>query len=467
VDYSILYAGRKFIPFTYTHVNVTEERNERLFCFGSMAFSEEEEVRAMVHSYRGTQSPRPKTQDLRPLFGFTLVELLVVITIIGILIALLLPAVQSAREAARCLQCQNNLKQLALGCLNHEQSQGFYPTGGYGFAWTGVGSRGFDWHQPGGWLFNILPYIEQQDMHDLDANFELGSDAQLTAAMYRTQTPLTMFNCPSRRAPIVYPWVSSAIWFGDWRCGMYQPKKDASTQYPMVARSDYAACGGDYWTMPSWPHPAQNTFAGPNGKVANGGYVCIDGSDSNHWHDAQTVLGRADLYQDWPGSGIFGPAHASGVSYCCSTVKTADITDGTANTYLAGEKSLCPDAYYETANAGQGSGGDDEWALQGYDYDNYRFANDYSTCYDPRTGQKCMLHTSSNNPDGTQRVSEGPYQDIPGFYLELGFGGPHSSGVNMAMADGSVRMIEYSINPLVHGHLANRRDGFAIDADHR
>ena len=99
--------------------------------------------------------------------GFTLVELLVVITIIGILIALLLPAVQAAREAARRVQCSNHLKQLALGAVNHESANGYLPTGGWGNLWVGDADRGFGAPQPGAWTFNVLPFIEMQELHDL------------------------------------------------------------------------------------------------------------------------------------------------------------------------------------------------------------------------------------------------------------------------------------------------------------
>ena len=91
--------------------------------------------------------------------GFTLVELLVVITIIGILIALLLPAVQAAREAARRMQCANNIKQVALALHTYESAKSCFPPG---LIWDCPGSRCYVW----GWSAYTLPYMEQQGLYD-------------------------------------------------------------------------------------------------------------------------------------------------------------------------------------------------------------------------------------------------------------------------------------------------------------
>ncbi len=103
--------------------------------------------------------------------AFTLVELLMVIAIIGILVALLIPAINAAREAARRSQCQNNLRQIGVAVLNHESAVKHFPTGGWGQKFVGDADRGFNEQQPGPWCYTILPFLEEQ------AIFELGKGA--------------------------------------------------------------------------------------------------------------------------------------------------------------------------------------------------------------------------------------------------------------------------------------------------
>ena len=120
--------------------------------------------------------------------GFTLVELLVVIAIIGVLVALLLPAIQAAREAARRTQCSNQLRQLSIAFQNHHDVQKHLPTGGWGFVWLGYPEYGFGPEQPGGWMYNILPFIEQQALHDYGKGTT--GAARLAATAYRVESLL-------------------------------------------------------------------------------------------------------------------------------------------------------------------------------------------------------------------------------------------------------------------------------------
>src|SRR5262245_61987884 len=132
--------------------------------------------------------------------AFTLVELLVVIAIIGVLVALLLPAVQAAREAARRTKCTNNLKQLALACHNHHDVFGTLPRNGSALALTQSHGNGTGCCGAGGprwsWIARTLPYVEQKNLFEL-ANIPTNNLNQNTQTLTAIPTDLPVLTCPS------------------------------------------------------------------------------------------------------------------------------------------------------------------------------------------------------------------------------------------------------------------------------
>lgn len=135
----------------------------------------------------------------KPKQGFTLVELLVVIAIIGILVGLLLPAVQAAREAARRMQCSNNLKQHGLAVHNYESTYKSFPIGFTDTAATNAMLKDGGWS----WMCAILPYIEQNSLYStLDLKLHPFGPGSNAANIAGCAIPLAAFRCPSDIAPL-------------------------------------------------------------------------------------------------------------------------------------------------------------------------------------------------------------------------------------------------------------------------
>jgi len=209
--------------------------------------------------------------------GFTLIELLVVIAIIGVLVALLLPAVQAAREAARRAQCVNNLKQIALGLYNYQDVHGAFPMASYlqptysNPNWTTNGNA---------WTVGLLPFIEQQPLYNgYNTGLNYGNMAQLTAFA----TGINTFWCPS-----------------DWT---------VSTAAIMPASTPFFS-----WEAANYPGSVRVQF-------------CSYAASTGSWF-------AQDL------SSATSPIDASnnGMVFFQSCRGLADILDGTSNTILLGER---------------------------------------------------------------------------------------------------------------------------------
>jgi hypothetical protein len=351
--------------------------------------------------------------------ALTLVELLVVIAVISVLIALLLPAVQSAREAARRATCKNHLRQIATAWHTHMNAQGHFPTGGWpGF--TGDPERGFHKKQPGEWTYNILPFIEQQSLHELGANDGVAAYLDAAAYVQRTETPIPTYYCPSRRPGLVRT-LSDQYLAHFNESPPANVSKDTLGVVATLGRLsfvDYATNSGD-----------SSSFGG------------LDGGPAVWSYEEGDAPGRAWVNRYYGG----------GVCYIRSEIRTSDIEDGLTYTYLLGEKHVDVQYYLGPINALSGD---------------MELLADFRDLYGPAFGG----FDGAKRHVGTQRFGIVlPHEPQPdSIKNEFGatlFGSAHDSSFHMAFCDASVRAISYDIDPNLHVRLGLRDDGLPADPE--
>ena len=344
---------------------------------------------------------------------------MVVIAIIGVLVALLLPAVQAAREAARRSSCQNNLKNMGLACLNYESARGKYPPGSVNA--KAVSYNGNSWHM------EILPYMEQGT---------LGSNAASLLASYRTSptTEADFYTIQGKAAAgdaaakAVVEGLKAVVIYS---CPSDNPTEAVDKFSPELRAANYGGVAGSFKTRnPSVTCPS--SYTDPN-------YLSV---------------------------GCVGPGtmNIDGMLYPGSKVEGQHITDGTSNTLMIGERwyqvRAWPfGAYYNTPyNVGGGVRG---------------------TAATPPDAPIGSLSTSCKNID--KRYPPNVSLDAVGYYVQhdetdrpgtatsktiafndLPFQSFHSAGVQFVRADGSVSLLSDNIDPDIYAAQASRNGEEAI-----
>ena len=326
--------------------------------------------------------------------AFTLVELLVVIAIIGILIALLLPAVQAAREAARRMQCTNNLKQVGLALLNYESGFGVLPPGGLEMS-SGV-TYGTSW-----WV-RILPYIEANttaDQFDFSQGGWLGYNSKAAAAFRDVQFPFMY--CPSSTLP------------------------------RKVLNPEVGQVGYDQNVQSA-------TYAGISGAA--------DGNASN-------VFSATEI----PTFTTTGWGSTGGVLIEYRAVKIDEVTDGTSNTIAVGEQSDYLSPRGNVPSTWTASSSPCEFGDCRSDCGHgFPMGPAPESGSDRRTfNLTCVYHPIN-------------YKSATGYGIPNNCGpnspiqSVHPGGANVALADGSVRMLSETLDMRTLRCLATRNDGQPI-----
>ncbi len=355
--------------------------------------------------------------------GFTLVELLVVIAIIGILVGLLLPAVQAAREAARRMQCTNNLKQLGLANHNFESTFKSLPLGMIG-EWEDAvnaqfagGSTGIGISQAPAYslLVQLMPYMEQSALYN---NFVRSkgpkdhSKSGATVGVYKVTDGT--------------PWWTDPRAIGDWEFAQYNmpmflcpsdpQTKSGGMRFGQV-QTTCTAIGALVWFGQAVSDTVQHgstNYVGVEGVWvasqfdANGTTSC--GIQSNVKNDLNGDGVMDGSYYD--NRGMFGAARKA--------TKFAAVTDGLSNTYMMGETTAG-----DTMN----------WAW--------------------------MMHTPIPVGNNNQTAVNTP----KGASAWIGYNSFHTGGYNFVMGDGSVKFVSTSLNHLTLLRSAAMSDGFPVSGE--
>jgi prepilin-type N-terminal cleavage/methylation domain-containing protein len=349
--------------------------------------------------------------------GFTLVELLVVIAIIGVLVALLLPAIQAAREAARRAQCTNYVKQMMLSMHNLETAHKMFPTGGIS-PWALIqdyltGSKnnppngtplGPD-KQGVGWAFQILPYLEGQTTYNITRDTVL------------EKISIPMYSCPSRRAATPNP-VGGSILMDYAAAVPYRSKAERPATPDWLSPLPAWGVRGcasepDFWTTAS----GNDRFPAELDKITGATVI----------HYPKGVIVR---------SGWCAPCDQRRGKKMpwANRISFDDIEDGSSNTLVLGEKRLQP------GKLTTGDWYDDRGWTDGWDPDTLR-----STFCQPAPDQDML----GNTPGASA--------------LPYAFGGMHTGVMIGGFADASVRPIKFDVDVELFNNLAHRSDGMQLD----
>jgi prepilin-type N-terminal cleavage/methylation domain-containing protein/prepilin-type processing-associated H-X9-DG protein len=339
--------------------------------------------------------------------GLTLVELLAVIAIIGLLVGLLMPALQSARESSRRTTCTSNLKTLSMACLSHLEHIGTFPSDGWPDGNGINAANGFNEEQGGGWMFNILPFMELETLRNRN------SDA--------TSVSPTVLGCPTTVAP-------GAV--------------AREQTNPSIARgiTCYAGSMGSIGRFPD-----RHGILPDGSPVLSHELALLDKATrestyptfSNYGHRIAGINDFADSRrQSWGNNFWSGGYFNNGVICAYGRVRAAHVTDGLGNTLLCGERPVLSNNILELRN-----GNPCDTAASATWVRSYGWMNCKSTAAPPEIFIQNVSTTGNACRAG-------------------GFGSRHGTTFGAAFCDGSVRHVGFEIDAAtVWRPLNSRNDG--------